>query len=96
MGKHKCQKRGQDEAQIQHKISTLRLPEEKWRPQNASPAGVYIVVGYHELGEAVLNKVKEINPQKRDKELAAVQMKEREENALKLKVEAVYQKGDTL
>ena len=59
-----------------HKISMPRLPRGSGKLPKCLTAGIYIAASHHELEEIALKNVKEINQQKRDKELAAAQKKE--------------------
>ena len=92
---HKGQEWGQDEAHLQTQNQYAKTAKRKLETTKCLTAGVYVAASHHELGEIALKKVKEINQQKRDKELSAAQKKEREEIEMQQKVEVVHQKGDT-
>ena len=73
---HKRQEWGRDEAHLEIQNQHSETAKRKLETAKCLTAGVYVAAHLHELGEIALKKVKEINQQKRDKELAAAQKKE--------------------
>ena len=69
----KSQEWGWDEAHLQTQNQHAETAKRKLETAKCLTAGVYITAGHHELGETALKKVKKINQQNSDKELAAAQ-----------------------
>ena len=69
----KSQEWGQDEAHLQTQNQCAKTAKRKLETAKHLTASVYVAAGHHELGEIALKKVKEINQQNSDKELAAAQ-----------------------